>query len=127
MGSGISLGVGFVELRKDPDTIQFSGFQEVSADNHGLAQSESNPLEERININAASASKLELLPGIGTVKAQAVVEYREKIWPFSKRDRDSKRLGRWSEKPSRGSKILYPSNSRCCYLFSTVYGSQSSR
>lgn len=32
--------------------------------------------EERININAASAEELETLSGIGPVKAQAIVDYR---------------------------------------------------
>ena len=35
-----------------------------------------------ININTADAATLEVLPGIGPVKAKAVVEYREKNGPF---------------------------------------------
>jgi competence ComEA-like helix-hairpin-helix protein len=36
----------------------------------------------RININTASASELETLPGIGPVLAQRVVEYRQSNGPF---------------------------------------------
>jgi len=38
----------------------------------------STPLEERLNINTASAQELESLPGIGPVTAERIVEYREK-------------------------------------------------
>jgi competence protein ComEA len=37
---------------------------------------------ELININTADAATLEVLPGIGPVKAKAVIEYREKNGPF---------------------------------------------
>ncbi|MCH8062694.1 MAG: ComEA family DNA-binding protein [Chloroflexi bacterium] len=36
-----------------------------------------------ININLASAVELEMLPGIGEVKARAIVEYRVLNGPFS--------------------------------------------
>ncbi len=36
----------------------------------------------RVNINTASASELEKLPGIGPVKAAAIVDYRNKNGPF---------------------------------------------
>lgn len=38
---------------------------------------------EKININTATAKELEELPGIGPVKAQAIVEYREKLGGFT--------------------------------------------
>jgi len=38
--------------------------------------------EGKININAATAEKLEDLPGIGPVYSQRIVEYREKNRPF---------------------------------------------
>lgn len=37
----------------------------------------------KININAASAQDLSLLPGIGDGLANAIVEYREQNGPFS--------------------------------------------
>lgn len=39
-----------------------------------------------ININTASAKDLENLPGIGPAKAQAIVEFRTKQGPFSKKE-----------------------------------------
>ena len=39
-----------------------------------------------VNINAASAADLAAVKGIGQVKAQAIVEYREKNGPFKSVD-----------------------------------------
>ena len=36
----------------------------------------------QVNINTADAAALEALPGIGPVKAKAVIDYREKNGPF---------------------------------------------
>ncbi len=38
--------------------------------------------EGKININMADKAELETLPGIGTVKAQSILSYREKEGPF---------------------------------------------
>jgi competence protein ComEA len=38
----------------------------------------------KIDINAASAAELELLPGIGPSLAQKIIEYRERYGPFTK-------------------------------------------
>lgn len=46
-------------------------------------QHSSAPLPSpRININAASAKELEVLPGIGKGLAERIVEHREKYGPF---------------------------------------------
>lgn len=37
-----------------------------------------------LNINLATINELDLLPGVGTVKAQAIITYREQNGPFSK-------------------------------------------
>lgn len=42
--------------------------------------------EGKINLNSASADELSLLPGIGSVKAQAIVEFREKYGDFESVD-----------------------------------------
>ena len=42
--------------------------------------------EDRVNINTASASELDALPGIGPVLAQRIVEYREANGPFASVD-----------------------------------------
>ncbi len=46
----------------------------------------SNRSASLININTASAKDLENLPGIGPAKAQAIVEFRTKQGPFSKKE-----------------------------------------
>jgi competence protein ComEA len=42
------------------------------------------PITGTININTASATDLEGLPGIGAKTAQRIVEYRQKNGPFKK-------------------------------------------
>jgi competence protein ComEA len=42
--------------------------------------------EGKININKASAEELSLLPSIGMVKANAIIDYREKYGPFAEID-----------------------------------------
>ena len=47
------------------------------------APAESSVTSALIDINAAPQSLLETLPGIGAVRAQAIVDYRESVGPFS--------------------------------------------
>ena len=42
------------------------------------------PVSGTININTASATELEALPGIGAKTAARIVEYRQKNGPFKK-------------------------------------------
>ena len=41
-----------------------------------------SPTTQRLNLNAASAKELEVLPGIGKGLAERIVEHREKYGPF---------------------------------------------
>jgi len=77
VGSGISLGVGISETRSDlTPSSQSEGF--VSGlSSVQVVQSPQVQVNYPININLAPASELELLPGIGPTKAQAIVDYRE--------------------------------------------------
>lgn len=40
--------------------------------------------QQRININTATASMLDSLPGIGPVLAQRIIDYRTEFGPFTK-------------------------------------------
>ena len=41
-----------------------------------------SPTTQRLNLNAATAKELEVLPGIGKALAERIVEHREKYGPF---------------------------------------------
>jgi competence protein ComEA len=51
----------------------------------------SSPSTSKININTASATELQQLPGIGPVLASRIIEYREAHGPFRKPE-DIKRV-----------------------------------
>ena len=48
------------------------------------SKTENGPTSPRININTASATELETLPGIGKGLAQRIIEHRQKYGPFAK-------------------------------------------
>ena len=66
---------GFLWLNRQPRTRSVAPVHSVSAEELRRAGT--------ININAASASELEELPGIGPVLAAAIVEYREEHGSFA--------------------------------------------
>jgi len=55
--------------------------QQPASDQQSIAVIASNQ-HARININTASATELEMLPGIGKALATRIIEHREKYGPF---------------------------------------------
>jgi len=79
--------LGSRDVRADSTYMTVSTLQ-ASAVNDVAAQSESHENVQTsqgvVNINTASEAELQLLPGIGEVRAKNIVDYREKNGPFEK-------------------------------------------
>ena len=58
-------------------TAQASAAQEAST-----SAPQSVSMSQKINLNTASQSELESLPGVGASKAKAIIAYRENIGEF---------------------------------------------
>lgn len=48
-----------------------------------ISQSDDSVQKGKVNINTAQISELMLLPGIGTTKANSIIEFREKYGKFT--------------------------------------------
>lgn len=64
----------------------------VSAVNDGITK---RSLTTKININTANAAEFQLLPRVGPVLSEAIIQYREEHGPFQKIDdiQNVKRIG----------------------------------
>lgn len=60
-----------------------------------IAQTEEEETPQKIDINRAAAWLLEALPGIGEVKAQAIIDYRDQNGPFNNINELLKVKGIW--------------------------------
>ncbi|MCW8130661.1 MAG: helix-hairpin-helix domain-containing protein [Planctomycetota bacterium] len=69
---GLPLGV-FAASNREAET----GLTAVRVEAPGERDPRAAPSLSRLDLNAASAAELELLPGIGPSKAKKIVEYRE--------------------------------------------------
>lgn len=81
------------------------------------------PTPSVVNINTATAAQLETLPGIGEVKAQAIIAYRETYGPFRSVNELTlvKALGR---KPCKSFCPTYVFEKRRIYLTFSSYSAR---
>ena len=64
-------------------------FSEIQVEQEGQTEEKDPPVQENlvpqpVNINIADAQTLMTLPGIGEVRAAAIIEYRQKVGAFEK-------------------------------------------
>ncbi|MBI4282764.1 MAG: ComEA family DNA-binding protein [Chloroflexi bacterium] len=77
-------------LTEDADPVRVNLALRVSDEAHfyipsiGEAVPTSSPVPGKLDINAASVEELQTLPGIGPVKASAIVKYRQENGPFTR-------------------------------------------
>lgn len=81
-------GIGPATLESLAPLVVFSadGVPEASAPSGGDEAAAPSSSGGGVNINTASQSQLEGLPGIGASKAAAIIEYREANGPFASCD-----------------------------------------
>jgi len=64
------------------EALSPSSFPELVISHDGLADENSQVIKETLNLNQATKSELENLPGIGPTLAQRILDYREEYGDF---------------------------------------------
>ena len=88
-GAAMAGGIFFLLNRPDGSgvTIVISSPTAVSSSQEVAGPPETQDTQEAlVNINTATAAELIVLPGIGEVKAEAIVAYREQNGAFQRTD-----------------------------------------
>ena len=79
----ILLLTGFLLLRRPGGAPRITMEKQPAAETRSLPADRSSALpQDRINVNTADVKTLTSLPGIGEVRAEAIVSYREEHGPF---------------------------------------------
>ena len=68
------------DQRFPPLSVQFSG--ERTAESVGASKAQDDEPGRSVNINTATQSELEALPGIGPARSRAIIAFREQNGPF---------------------------------------------
>lgn len=84
VGSGIALGIGIAETQRGVPPSELLGIRRSNPATSG--EPARAKLPDKVNINIANMQELELLPGVSSAKAQAIVDYRTKHGPFKTAD-----------------------------------------
>jgi competence protein ComEA len=84
--AGVPHALNLAARLVDGERIWVPTRQEVAAGRGGSSSPVSGRADEKVDLNAAGRDRLETLPGIGQVKAQAIIAYREQHGRFTSVD-----------------------------------------
>ena len=81
--AGLMIGILIGRLQSN-NSVSLSAYDRTIADQPAATAPRTDETEGKININTASAKELAMLPGIGSIYAERIVQYRQEHGPFLK-------------------------------------------